>query len=178
MHTNKLFKLILFRTQRFSMTIKVIDFTYLRGTKKKKIFSSFFRRITAFVSIFPRLLRETGSSTHVFVRVRSKVARFESCGWPGEDSRKWVSNRVIKNLNYRLPLIAANEAIANNSPVKNLPPSSPPRFLTDSLSYCKLNSNLITLLFARGKKKKKIRRENIRGKIRRFTDLYNLPELF
>lgn len=177
MHTNKLFKLILFRTQRFSMTIKVIDFTYLRVTKKKKI-SSFFRRITAFVSIFPRLLRETGSSTHVFVRVRSKVARFESCGWPGEDSRKWVSNRVIKNLNYRLPLIAANESIANNSSVKNLPPSSPPRFLTDSLSYCKLNSNLITLLFARGKKKKKIRRENIRGKIRRFTDLYNLPELF
>lgn len=155
--------------------IKVIDFTYLRVTKKKKI-SSFFRRITAFVSIFPRLLRETGSSTHVFVRVRSKVARFESCGWPGEDSRKWVSNRVIKNLNYRLPLIAANESIANNSSVKNLPPSSPPRFLTDS--YCKLNSNLITLLFARGKKKKKIRRENIRGKIRRFTDLYNLPELF
>lgn len=170
--------MILFRTQCFSMMIKVIDFTYLRGTKKKKIFSSLFRRITAFVSIFPRLLWETGSSTHVFVRVRSKVARFESCGWPGEDSRKWVSNRVIKNLNYRLPLIAANESIANNSSVKNLPPSSPPRFLTDSLSYCKLNSNLITLFFGRGEKKKKIRRENIRGKIRRFTDLYNLPELF
>ena len=130
MHTSKLFKLILFRTQCFSMMIKVIDFTYLRGTKKKKIFSSLFRRITAFVSIFPRLLWETGSSTHVFVRVRSKVARFESCGWPGEDSRKWVSNRVIKNLNYRLPLIAANESIANNSPVKNLsPPPLPLAFL-------------------------------------------------
>lgn len=155
--SNKLFK-----------SIKVIDFTYSRGIRRKS-FRPFLMDYGVCIDLSLLPLRGRQFDSRVCVR------SIKSCSF----RKLWVARRGFAQMSFEpsyqefelSPPSDRGARIHREQPrQKILPPSLPPLAFLPTLSLIVSYSNSIILLFARGEREKK-EKKIFRGKIHQFSNL-------